>query len=796
MVCATCGEKLPDPTAGCSNCAATQSLTEAADARKAAVVSAPKGIAGYKIIRELGAGGMGTVYEAYEEKMQRRVALKVLSRHFAPSQKAPDRFAREAWIGGKLNHPNLVKIYERGGWEDLNYYSMEFVDGGSLADVVRRLKNDGRDEKLGLEFGSREYIHWAISQVIAAARGLDYAHRQGVLHRDIKPMNILISREPATIKIADFGLAVDTEITRLTTDGTVFGTLAYVAPEQVLGRQDRIDARTDIYALGVTLFELLTLELPYKGSTQQLYMDAVLKSEARRPSRINDRVSRDLEIVIRKALEKNPRDRYRSAAEMADDLENVLHFRPIAARPSGIPRRLLKWTRRRPIHAALIGALVLGIPTIGVLTQRAVKQRALLDQVRVQELWSEIRWFWQRGRYHEILARTTTVLDLDSRSARALRDRSMALTYLSLSAAKPAEAAALRERALRDCSRLIELRPGESWPHSNHAWALSQFGQQEAALRAGALARQHRSDPPADDDLYVDALLSFNSGDFAEVVNVTTDLLARRPDRRDVRATRGDAYERLDQVNKAINDYLIVIALAPDEILNHLVLGRLYTKAGSLNEGLAHLRQARQLDPENAYAPQSLSWTLFELGKAAAAEGEIGEASTRFEEGVAAARTSLGLNPTLPWAHVNLGVNLIHLSHLREQPNRDTLAEALGHFAEARSLAQATPDKTDAEAFGAALVNECDVLIQLRDLEEALAQCRMVIDAEPENPTGYYNLAGAYALMGRTEEAFAALEKDFELGDRDHLYLASDRWFESLRGDARFIGLIERMKSE
>ena len=154
--CLACGTALSSPDAPCPECAATHTQADSGAER---LPGAVKEIAGYRIIRELGAGGMGTVYEAHEEKMSRRVALKVLSRHLAPSQKAADRFAHEAWIGGKLNHPNLVKIYERGSWQELDYFSMELIDGGSLGDVIRKLKSGGRDERLGLEFGSREYVH-------------------------------------------------------------------------------------------------------------------------------------------------------------------------------------------------------------------------------------------------------------------------------------------------------------------------------------------------------------------------------------------------------------------------------------------------------------------------------------------------------------------------------------------------------------------------------------------------------------------------------------------------------------
>lgn len=789
--CPSCGRSLPAGTK-CPECEETRTGSATPETRS--THAGPKQIAGYRIIRELGAGGMGTVFEAYEEKMGRRVALKVLSRHIASSEKAEQRFSREAWIAGRLTHPNLVKVFERGTWEEFSFYSMELVRGGSLGDVIKNMKQWGRDENVGCEFGSREYVHWVLTHMITVARGLDYAHREGVVHRDIKPMNLLLSRKLDTVKIADFGLAIDLDTTRLTTEGKVLGTLVYMAPEQILGKQGQIDARTDVFALGATLFELLTLERPYSGKTHQLYMNSVLTGEARRPRRLNDRVSRDLEIVIRKALEKDRKDRYRTAALFADDLDNVLHFRPIAARPPGLPEKIFKWARRKPIHAALACALTVGIPTVTVLGLRASQQRNLLAQMRIQEWESEAKLFWQKGQYQEVVERTSEILQFDPNNIKALFNRSIAFTYMFESASDPAAAEHWEKRSLHDTSRVVELTPDAAWPHLNRAWILEKLGREEEAERAEAVARQYRPEEPTVEDLYFDALRALNEGEYERVVPITSELLARRPDRRDVRAMRGDAYEELGELDKAINDYLLVAALEPDQWLNYWVLGRLHAKAGSFEEGLSYLRQAVQRAPENAFVHETLSRINFEMGQVAASEGRIDDARRHFGKGASAGRTSIAIDAKLPHAHNNLGANLSNLSRLEEEPDRELLAEAVEHFAVARSLVMTSNNTDDVQAFRSALVNECDVLIQLRDFPAALDRCEIVVAEYPENPNGYYNLAGIYALMGNTDEAFQALEQDFELGDHDFLYLKSDPWFDSLREDPRFRDLIERMK--
>jgi serine/threonine protein kinase len=287
--CPNCNGTIPPGADDCPRCR----TVAVADASAATRNALPERIAHFAIRRELGAGGMGAVYLARDERMNRDVALKLMSRSQG-SEKSERRFEQEAWIAGRLDHPNIVKVHERGTWDGYPYFSMEVVEGGSLAEVIANMRRTGRDDAWDLTFGSSPYIHWAIRMVIEAARGLDFAHRQGVVHRDVKPMNLLLSQKLGTVKIADFGLAIDVEVTRMTTAGAVLGTISFMAPEQIRGEGERIDARTDVYALGVTLFELLTLELPYTGRTQQLYMSQVLTSAARRARSLNHRVSRDL----------------------------------------------------------------------------------------------------------------------------------------------------------------------------------------------------------------------------------------------------------------------------------------------------------------------------------------------------------------------------------------------------------------------------------------------------------------------------------------------------------------------
>ncbi len=790
--CTTCGTPLPEGGGPCPTCqrTATLSLSVAAP-----LLGIPREIAGYRIVRQIGIGGMGTVFEAHEEKMNRRVALKVLSRHRRLSEKGEDRFAREAWIGGRLSHPNLIKVYERGEFEDLLFYSMELVDGGSLGDVVENLKRWGKDERWGLEFGTRRYVEWAITQVVSAARGLHYAHQQGVVHRDVKPMNILLHRDPLVVKIVDFGVAVDSEATRLTTVGKLMGTVAYMAPEQIVGRPGDIDARTDVYALGVTLFELLTLELPFSGDTQQVYMNAVLSSEARRPSKLNERVSRDLEVVLEKALEKQVGDRYASAAELADDLENVLHFRPIVARPLKLPSRALRWMRRRPIHASLLAVLAIGLPTIAVLAIRALQHQQLVEEIELDRLRQTARSLSHEGRNAEMLVPLDEILRRAPDDSRSLLERTLAHDRLAAVESDPRRRAELHDLAVSDATRLVELVPRASWPFRVRAFVLTNSGRGAEAARDEREAAAWAASTPDPIELTIDGTLAFLRDEPARAIELFSAVLRDTPGAVDTRFSRARAYEELGDSAKARTDYEVLAAMRPDDFPILHNLGRLLTRAGQLEEGSVHLIRARTLDPQDARIHATLADNLIRQAQAKTAAGDAAGALRDLEEAEASARRSIELDPNQPSARVNLGVILVARARLAGGSDRAPFDEAIAQYERVIALHE-IGGRRNQEAFTSALLNQCDALIELRDLGRALRTCQRIAELVPVNPNNHYNLAGVYALLGRTDDALVELERDFEAGDRDHAYLSADEWFVSLRRDPRFVTLLDRMKRE
>lgn len=293
----------------------------------------------YVLIEEIGSGSFGTVHKAFDSELRRTVALKVPHRGVSTDA----RFLREARSAAALRHPGIVAVYDAGQAEGVWYLVGEFVAGQTLA---QRLKS------------GRPSFRQAAGWIADLADALAHAHRHGVIHRDVKPSNILLDADGQP-RLTDFGLAHrDVADGTATEEGQILGTPAYMAPEQARGEVGRIDARTDVYGLGTVLYELLTGELPFHGNNRML-LRQVLEEEPRPPRRINDEVPRDLETVCLKAMAKEPAERYAGAAEFADDLRRFLQGQPVRARPVGPLGRLVRWSRRRPALAGLSAALLL-----------------------------------------------------------------------------------------------------------------------------------------------------------------------------------------------------------------------------------------------------------------------------------------------------------------------------------------------------------------------------------------------------------------------------------------------------
>ncbi|MBL8693680.1 MAG: protein kinase [Planctomycetes bacterium] len=321
----------------------------------------------YRIIRELGRGGMGIVYLAEQVSLPRHVALKVLSPFVASAAANAERFRAEARAAAALNHPGIVKVLAIGSEGDTWYFAMEFVDGVGLDRVLERLRAHlllpvdaasiasaiGEDVEDGGSRWRGSYAN-AMARIIAdVAEGIEHAHRRGVIHRDVKPSNILLRRDGSAV-LTDFGLARAAGSASLTQTGHLLGTPGYLAPERVGGGSQVGDARCDVFSLGVTLYECITLRRPFEGATPGEVLANILLRDPIEPARLGARVPRDVSTIVLKALEKSPSRRYPTAAAMAEDLRAYLDGRAIRARPIGPLGRLVRAARRRPAASAAV----------------------------------------------------------------------------------------------------------------------------------------------------------------------------------------------------------------------------------------------------------------------------------------------------------------------------------------------------------------------------------------------------------------------------------------------------------
>jgi serine/threonine protein kinase len=326
-------------------------------ARLAAAEHLPA-IQGFRIIREIGRGGMGVVYEAEDQQLGRHVALKVLSAHNWNQAKQVQRFDREARAAARLHHTHIVPIFGVGHQDGYHYLAMQYIEGVGLDRIIedRRIGND-RSRSTALS-ATDDRTDRSVARVgLQVAEALHYAHRQGILHRDIKPSNLLLDAT-GNVWVADFGLAKTAEAEELTSTGDVLGTVRYLAPERFRGS---CDARSDIHGLGLTLYELVTLRPAFEALDRYELIEQVRRAAPAPLRKLAPGVSRDLETIIQKAIAPEPERRYASAGALADDLRRFLEDRPIQARPVSLPGRLIRWCRRNPWAAAFLLALALGL---------------------------------------------------------------------------------------------------------------------------------------------------------------------------------------------------------------------------------------------------------------------------------------------------------------------------------------------------------------------------------------------------------------------------------------------------
>jgi serine/threonine protein kinase/Flp pilus assembly protein TadD len=785
------------------------------DAASITPVDAVEGTLGdFRILREVGRGGMGIVYEAEQMSLQRRVALKVLPFAGAMDSRQLQRFKNESMAAAQLHHTNIVPVHYVGCERGVHFYAMQYIEGQSLAGAIaqirekehkasRKAAKDAKEDlnatadfapsRLGVSSDSpagsadaptppvaalstlrtsndSAYFRTIAELGIQAAEALDYAHENGITHRDIKPANLLVDAD-SRLWVTDFGLAQVQGDARMTMTGDLVGTLRYMSPEQALAKRVVIDHRTDIYSLGATLYELLTLQPAFSGTDRQELLRQIAFEEPRKPRKLNRSIPLEPETIVLKALEKNPADRYATARELADDLRHYLEDRPIRARQPTLLQRARKWARRHRaavwsaatilIVSSLVLAGTLGWEARDRAARRLVTEEAVGLALHETQHWQEERRI------------------PDALSA-ARRAEGIAL------AGPTSETVLQRVRArVADLQLLVDL--------------------ENVRLEMTNTTDEGRFDTAGADELYAQEfrkagldLETLPVEEAAERIRgktVATELSAvldywafirlglRGPE--DPKRTKFyrvaclvDPDTRRMQAREALHraEPKALLAAVPGEVTD-VPVATLYVLGFALScnkqaslQAEAFLRKAQSRYPDDFWLNHNLYRHLRDARP------------PRREEAVRFAAMAVALRPGSPGAHLNLGTAL---------RDNGRLTEAIGEFREAlrikedyaeahRELASTLKQQGELEAaiaeclealrykkdFAEAHVTLGNALLSKHRPDEAIKEYGEAIRLKPDYPTAHCNLGIALQEKGRLEDAIKEYRKAIDL-DKD-----------------------------
>lgn len=601
----------------------------------------------YRLVREIGRGGMGTVYEAQQLSLPRRVALKVLHGHLAWSAKSIARFRHEAAAAARLNHPAVVPIYEVGEAGGLHFFSMEFVDGRPLHEILWQ-------ERLGVRSDCSRAAE-AAELVARIADALQHAHEQGLVHRDVKPHNVMVDAA-GQVRLLDFGLAKSLDAQPHSVTGEFLGTPHYCSPEQVTGGA-AVGPASDIFSLGIVLYELLARRRPFDGDTARLVMQRIEGGDFEPLRQVEASVPRDLQTICHKALELAPRDRYPTAGEFAADLRRFLRIEPIHALPPGTLVRAGKWVRRHRLRVALgtlLAITVVGAPSAYALhlqqTNAAIEhEREVLDQAEelgfrsIEQTLSLLAdqldhqpgpGSRQEPRVDAVVALCENFLLLRSeqpqRQARlAHAFYVLAGIYAQLGRTEAALAALDRSRHLLTSatsprSEATEAQLGRILLRELHTRQLADASGGEAEFAKASAHWRDLAERPGAEPNVVAA--------YAETLLVRARALADRPSRRlEAERLLNQGLAMLSAPALAEHAPAQTIALRSRAVLGHVLLGTGRAEAAvtmlrGVTEGMAKLPQDPMLGVERTMAMASLGHALQLVKRSDEAEAALREA--------------------------------------------------------------------------------------------------------------------------------------------------------------------------
>jgi eukaryotic-like serine/threonine-protein kinase len=700
-------------------------------------------IPGYEVREILGRGGIGIVYKAWDLRLNRPVALKMLLSGVYAQTHELERFHREAEAIAALAHPNIVQVHDIGEHDGTAYFTMEFVEGGNLA---RKLS------------GSPQPARKAADLVMTFAQAIQAAHHQGIVHRDLKPANVMLTAD-GTPKITDFGLAsrINGEA-MLTQTGVPVGTPSYMSPEQAAGHVHAIGPATDIYALGAILYELLTGRPPFRAETASETERQVIAIEPAPPRRLNAKIPRDLETICLKCLQKERTERYATAADLVADLRRFLAGEPILARPAGLLERTGKWVRRRPALAVALLACAVALAALlsGVVwlaSDRAATMQAVENDLQEvarlerESAWPEASTALERAKAR---LRYRPTVDLRHRLDAVARDLELAQRLDSIGLnrivrvegryARPfdkanadaAYAAAFSEAGLGsvgDDPLIVAARINQSniklaLITALDDWAICVTDRQRNRWLFEVTCAAD-PDPSGWRNRVRDPAVCADRAALMQLVQSASD--AKPPVR--LLVALG---ERLQDLDVDATSFLRQVQQQyPGDFWTNATLGTALLKSGNCAQAVRYYQAALAIRPRSAVARVN-------LGLALVADNDVDEAVDRFRE-------AIRIDPDFAHAHFSLGLTL---------RTRGEVAQAIAELKEAARLEPRNADY------------HYNLALALKDqgeFDQSIERFRAALEIEPKHPDAIFNLGLAFGATGKYDRAIDQFREALKL---------------------------------